>query len=62
MIGMNAAKTTNYIEKCLKQKLRRLEFHKKISLNAYVVSTSRVELGYSKDLRFWNIMNEWIFP
>ncbi len=36
MIRLNVAKNTNYIEKCLKQKLCKLHFLKKISLNAYL--------------------------
>ncbi len=36
MIGLNTAKNTHYIEKCLKQKLRRINFPKKISLDTYL--------------------------
>ncbi len=35
-LGLNNAKNADYIEKCLKQKLRRIKFSKKISWNAYL--------------------------
>ncbi len=34
--GLNAAKTTIYVENCLKHKLRRIKFPEKISLDAYL--------------------------
>ncbi len=33
---LNTAKNTNYIKKCLKRKLRRINFPKKISLDTYL--------------------------
>ncbi len=36
MIGLNAAKNTNYIENSLKQKLRRIKFPEKISFDAFL--------------------------
>ncbi len=50
---LNATKNMDYIEKCFKQKLHIIKFATKNFLNTYVsLSTPRVELGSSKDLRF----------
>ncbi len=46
MIGQNTAKNTNYIEKCLKQKLRRIKFPKKNLIEC--ISLRRVKLGAPK--------------
>ncbi len=58
MIGMNAAQNVNYIEKYLKQKLRRIKFPKKNLLDAYLYAP-RVELGALKICYFWNNALEW---
>ncbi len=36
MLGLNAAKNTDYMEKCLKQKLHRIKFPTKNSVEAYL--------------------------
>ncbi len=52
MIRLNTAKNTNYIEKRVKQKLRRINFPKKNLIGHITICIPRVELRGSKDLRF----------
>ncbi len=47
-LGLNAAKNTDYIKNCLKQKLSRIKFPKKNLIGCISLSTSRVKLGASK--------------
>ncbi len=59
-LRLNSAKNTDYIEKCFVQKLRRIKFLTKNSLNTYIFPCiSEVEVGGAKDLRYWNIMMHW---
>ncbi len=49
--GLNDAKSTDYIEKCLKQKLFKIKFSTKNSAEAYLY-LSQYEARVSKDLSF----------
>ncbi len=51
--------TTNYIKKGFQQKLFRIKFPTKNSVDAYVYLPLGVELGGSKDCHFWNIIMYW---
>ncbi len=59
MIGLNATKNTNYIEKCFKGKLRRIKFPKNNLIRRMPLCTPKVELRGSKDLHFWKIIMYW---
>ncbi len=50
-LGLNAAKSTNYIEKCFKQKLLRIKFPIKNSTEAYLYLPQEWRWG-SKDLSY----------
>ncbi len=58
-LGLNAAKSTDYIEKYFIRKLCRIKFLTKNSMEAFLLSTHGVELGGSKDLlvlKFYNVL------
>ncbi len=58
-VRLKATKNTEDFKKCFKEKLFRIKFPTKNSLNAYLLSPSEVELGSSKNYHFWNIIMYW---
>ncbi len=54
--GLETAKNIDYIKKCFKQKLHKINFLKKKLTGCISLCTPRMELGDSKDLCFWNII------
>ncbi len=57
-LGLNAAKNTYYIEKCFKQKLRKIKFLTVIC-GRKSLSPSGVEQKVSENFHFWNIKVLW---
>ncbi len=61
LLGQNAVKNTVYIEKCFKQKLRKIQFPQKNSVDTYVYLPQEWRgsggEGGSKDLYFLNKMH-----
>ncbi len=57
-LGMNATKNTDYIEKFLKQKLRRIKFPEKCH-GAHISTSAKSGVGVPKIWHFWNNTLEW---
>ncbi len=58
-LGLNAAKSTDYIKKCFKQKLSKIKFCTQNSVKSDLLSPQRVEIGCSKCLPFLKYALEW---
>ncbi len=48
ILGLNAAKNTDYIEKCFEQKLRRIKVPKKNSVDEYLYVPQELSYGAPK--------------
>ncbi len=58
-LELNAAKNIDYIDKWFKQKLHRIKFSTKNSMDACLYLLLEWRLGSSKDLCFWNFIMHW---
>ncbi len=60
-LRLNAAKNTDYIEKCFKQKLFRIKFPTKKSVDTYVYPLTEWSCVLVSIPMHWNISNKVIF-